>query len=205
MTKVILLPSQLCSRTNDYPFADLRRNEPYHRLLLGSARPEDSILVPVYMSPFSAILPSLRRRHFHVSLVCFASVLAEFLPICLGNIPYSRAATLSAYKSCTVIAIAILLFMMTCIAMSILRPRKRVKSIFRKTDTLASICCYVATTPSGDGNAMGMLEKLHGLSKMGTSERNYLVAKSRGLYAMGVEGGELRIDCDERVTKLWLD
>jgi hypothetical protein len=158
------------------------------------------------MSPFSAILPSLRRRHFHVSLICFASVLAQFLPICFGNIPYTPSTSQRAYEICSKIAMAILLFMMACIAVSILRPRKRVKHMFRKTDTIASLCCYVASTPSGNGNAMGMLDKMRGLSKMGTSERNKFVMKSKGLYAMGiVEGGELRIDCDERVTKLWLN
>jgi hypothetical protein len=163
------LPSQLCPRTKTYYFSDLRRNEPYQRLLLGSARPEDSILVPVYMSPFSAILPSLRRRHFHVSLICFASALAQFLPICFGNIPYSASTSQSTYNTCSKIAMAILLFMIACIAVSIWRPRKRVKPMFRKTDTLASVCCYVASTPSVDGEALGMLVKLRGLSKMGTS------------------------------------
>jgi hypothetical protein len=101
---------------------------------------------------------------------------------------------------------AILLFMIACIAVSIWRPRKRVNPMFRKTDTIASVCCYVASTPRGDGDAMGMLDKLRGLSKMGTSERNNFVMMNGGLYAMGIaEGGELRIDCDERVTKLGLD
>jgi len=76
----------------------------------------------------------------------------------------------------------------------------------RKTDTIASVCCYVASTPSGNGDAMGMMDKMRGLSRLGTSERNKFIIKSGGLYSMGIaEGGELRIDCDERVTKLGLD
>jgi hypothetical protein len=78
--------------------------------------------------------------------------------------------------------------------------------MFRKTDTIASVCCYVASTPSGNWDAMGMLDKMRGLSKLGTSERNKFIMKGGGLYSMGIaEGGELRIDCDERVTKLGLD
>jgi hypothetical protein len=173
---------------------------------MGSVQPEDSLLVPVYMSPFSAILPSLRRRHFLVSVVCFASVLAEFLPICLGNIPYSTSLTFRAYVTCSILTMTILLFMMACIMVLILRPRKRVKPLPRKTDTLASVFCYIATTPGREGDAMGMLGKMRGLSKMGTSERNNFVTKGRGLYAMGVgEGGVLKVDCDERIKKLWLD
>jgi hypothetical protein len=51
---------------------------------------------------------------------------------------------------------------------------------------------------------MGMLDKMRGLSKLGTRERNKLIMKSGDLYSMGIaEGGELRVDCDERVTTLW--
>jgi hypothetical protein len=158
------------------------------------------------MSPLSAILPSLRRRHFLVSLVSFASVLAEFLPICLSSIPYSASLTYRAYRICSMTAMAILLFMIICIAALILKPRKRARPLPRNTDTLASVFCYIAATPSGEGDATGMLDKMRGLSKMGTSERNKAIMKSKGLYAMGiVEGGELRIDCNERVTELWFD
>jgi hypothetical protein len=187
-------------------FSDLRRNEPYYRLLLGSSQPADSILVPAYMSPFSAIIPSLRRRHFIVSLVCFASVLAEFLPIFLGNIPYSPSLTWRAYITCSFLAILILLFMMACVAVLILRPRRSVRPLPRRTDTLASICCYVAADESGEGGAMGILDKLSGLSKMGTRERDNIVVETGGEYTMGiVKGGELRIDFDERITRLWSD
>jgi hypothetical protein len=187
-------------------FSDLRRNEPYHRLLLGPSQPADSILVPVYMSPFSAIIPSLRRRHFLVSLVCLASVLAEFLPIFLGNIPYSPSLTWHAYITCSSLAILILLFMMACVAVLILRPRRSVRPLPRRTDTLASICCYVAAGDNSEGSAMCMLDKLSGLSKMRTIERDAVVSEKGGLYTMGiVKGDGLRIDCDERITSLWSD
>ncbi|KAH8780802.1 hypothetical protein BGZ57DRAFT_977760, partial [Hyaloscypha finlandica] len=184
--------------------SNLRRNEPYHRLLLGSSQPEDSILVPVYMSPFSAIIPSFRSRHFLVSLVCFASVLAEFLPICLGNIPYTPSLTYHAFVTCSILSMIILLFMMACIVVLILRPRRRVRPLPRRTDTLASICCYVAAGESVEGSAIGMLDQLSGLSKNGTTERDNVVIERGGLYAMGIiKGDGLRVDCDGRITRLW--
>jgi len=112
--------------------------------------------------------------------------------------------TKQTYYICSKIAMATVLFMIACIVVSILRPRKRVKHMFRKTNTIASVCSYVASTPNGNGDAMGMLDKMRGLSKLGTRERNKLIMKSGDLYSMGIaEGGELRVDCDERVTTLW--
>jgi hypothetical protein len=99
-----------------------------------------------------------------------------------------------------------LLFMMACVAVLILRPRRSVRPLPRRTDTLASICCYVAADESGEGGAMGILDKLSGLSKMGTRERDNIVVETGGEYTMGiVKGGELRIDFDERITRLWSD
>jgi hypothetical protein len=100
----------------------------------------------------------------------------------------------------------ILLFMMACIVVLILRPRRRVRPLPRRSDTLASICCYVAAGESVEGSAIGMLDQLSGLSKKGTTERNNVVIERGGLYAMGIiKGDGLRVDCDGRITRLWSD
>jgi hypothetical protein len=100
----------------------------------------------------------------------------------------------------------ILLFMMACIAVLILRLRRRVRPLSRRTDTLASICCYVAAGESVEGSAIGMLDRLSGLSKKGTTERYNVVIERDGLYAMGIGNGDgLRVDCDGRITRLWSD
>ena len=57
--------------------------------------------------------------------------------------------------------------------------------MFRKTNTIASVCCYVASTPSGNGDAMGMLDKMRGLSKLGTRERNKLYHEERRFIFYG--------------------
>lgn len=95
---------------------------------------------------------------------------------------------------------------MACIVVLILRPRRRVRPLPRRTDTLASICCYVAAGEGVKGSAIGMLDQLSGLSKKGTTERDNVVIERGGLYAMGiVKGDELRVDCDGRITRLWSD
>jgi Protein of unknown function (DUF3433) len=158
------------------------------------------------MSPYSAIIPSFRRRHFLVALVCFASVLAEFLPICLGNIPYTPSLTYRAFVTCSILSMTTLLFMIACIVVLILRPRRKVRPLPRRTDTLASVCCYVAASEGFEGGSIGMLDQLSGLSKKGTTERDNVVMERGGLYAMGIiKGDGLRVDCDGRIARLWSD
>jgi hypothetical protein len=184
---------------------EFRKLQPYHRLLLGSSYPQDSILVPTYMSPFSAIIPSLRRRHYLVALICFVSVLSEFLPICLANISFSPALTRQAYFTCTYISMIILILMVGSILVLIFRPRGKVRPLPRRPGMLASIAVYVASR--GDSwEGTGLLDGLVGSEKMGTRERDEFVEAQGRLYAMGiVDGDGLRIDDNRRIKRLWSD
>jgi hypothetical protein len=100
----------------------------------------------------------------------------------------------------------IILFMMVCLVVLILRPRRNIRPLPRRTDTLASVCCYVAAAESGEESTLNMLDRLSELSKKKTKERNDSVIERGGLYAMGIlKGDGLRIDCDGRITRLWSD
>lgn len=178
--------------------------EPYHRLLLGGSKPEDSILVPVWMSPFSALFPSLRRGHFLIALVCFVSILSEFLPITLANISFSPAMTKDAYTGCTYVAMAVLIIMLGSVLALLFRPRQHVKPLPRDPITLASILLYITSAEGTD--AMGLLNSLEGLSLLRTHERDSYVKGLESLYGMGIAvDGELRIDEDTKITKSWAD
>jgi hypothetical protein len=157
------------------------------------------------MSPFSAIIPSLRRKHYLVALICFVSVLSEFLPICLANISFSPAMTREAYFTCTYISMVIIILMVGSILVLIFKPRGRMRPLPRRPVMLASIAVYVASR--GDSwEGTGLLDGLIGSEKMGTRERDQLVEAQGRLYAMGiVEGDGLRIDDDRRVKRLSSD
>lgn len=178
--------------------------EPYRRLLLGSSKPEDSVLVPVWMSPLSAILPSLRRRHFLVTLICFISVLSEFLPITLANIAYTPAMTKRAYEICNAMSMGILGLMLLSILVLIFRPRRHVRLLPRAPTTVASLGVYVASV--GDIGERTFLDGMVGLAEATRRERDGVVKGWGPLYSLGlVDGNELRIDDDRRVRRLWSD
>jgi Protein of unknown function (DUF3433) len=98
--------------------------EPYRRLLIGFAKLEDSILVPTWASPFSALFPALRRRHFLIALISLVAILSEILPIALANTPFSAATTKEAYETCTFLAMAILILMLLSVVILIFRPSR---------------------------------------------------------------------------------
>jgi hypothetical protein len=178
--------------------------EPYHRLLLGGSEAKDSILVPVWMDPFSALFPSFRRGHFLIVLVCFVTILSEFLPITLANISFSPAVTKEAYTGCTYAAMAILTIMLGSILTLIFRPRHHVKPLPRSPTTLASVLLYITST--GDVDGPELLDFFEGLSWLNTKERNAYIEGLGNLYSMGiVAGNELRIDEDTRIRRLWAE
>ncbi|PVH84231.1 hypothetical protein DL98DRAFT_584803 [Cadophora sp. DSE1049] len=186
---------------------DLRKLAPFQRLLHGSSHPNDSILVPIWTSPFAAIIPSLRRGHFFVALICFVSLLSEFLPICLANISFSPAITKKTYEVCNFVSMGVLILMVGCILFLIGRPM-RGRPLPRSPATVASVGVYLAGRESewvGDGHG-GLMDGLEGASLMERRERDEFVREKGVLYAMGVVDGDgLRIDDDRRIQRLWAD
>src|SRR5271168_2876143 len=96
------------------------------------------------MSPFSAIIPSLRQKHFLIACIAFLSILSEFLPICLANITFSAATTQPAYETCNDISMVVLILMLISVLVLIFRPRKGVKKLPRNPVTVASVLVYIA-------------------------------------------------------------
>ncbi|KAL5329724.1 hypothetical protein ACEPPN_003239 [Leptodophora sp. 'Broadleaf-Isolate-01'] len=186
---------------------DLRKLAPFSRLLHGSSHPNDSILVPIWTSPFTAIVPSLRRGHFFVALICFVSLLSEFLPICLANISFSPAITKKTYEVCNFISMGVLILMVGCILFLIGRPM-RGRPLPRSPATVASVGVYLAGRESewvGEGHG-GLMDGLDGASLLERTERDDFVREKGVLYAMGVVDGDgLRIDDDRRINRLWAD
>jgi len=176
--------------------------ESYHQLLLGHAKPTDSILAPLHMSPLTALAPSIRRRHFVVALVSLVSLLTEFLPITLANIPFSDTQIKEAYDICNYIAMAILFLMLVSLTILIFRRRYNLRDLPRLPTTLASILLYI--TNSGGEEGWNMMNSLQGLSTVSAKERDARIMGYGKLYAMGlVESGDLRIDEDDRICRDW--
>jgi len=184
---------------------NLRRLEPYHRLLLGSATPDDSILVPVWMSPFSALLPSLRRGHYLISLVCFVTILSDLLPIALANIPFSPAMTKPAYRGCTYVSITVLAIMVLTLLVLIFRPRQHIRPLPREPTTLASTLLYITDSVSSyDGSTFS--DSFDGLALLGTKQRNEHINSLGNRYSLGLAfGDDFRIGEDIKIRGIGED
>ncbi|TEY54133.1 hypothetical protein BOTCAL_0242g00030 [Botryotinia calthae] len=181
---------------------DFRKMDPYHQLLRGNARPQNSILAPVHMSPYSALIPCITRKHYLVSWISFCSILSEFLPITLANIPYSNTGTFLVLLTCFYLAMAILSLMIIGVILLLLRSRHNVKSLPRKPCTIAARLEYLA--PAGEVGDSNLLRSLDGLDSLEREERDAQVISKGKLYSMGVgEDGNLRIDEDERIVSKW--
>ncbi|KAL2070841.1 hypothetical protein VTL71DRAFT_13867 [Oculimacula yallundae] len=186
---------------------DLRKLAPFSRLLQGSSHPNDSILVPIWTTPFAAIIPSIRRGHFFVALICFVSLLSEFLPICLANISFSPAVTKKTYTVCSFTSMGVLILMVGCILFLIGRPMRGIP-LPRSPGTVASVGVYLAGRESEwvDEGHGGLMDGLDGVSLMEREERDDLLRNKGVLYTMGVvEEDGLRIDEDRRINYLWAD
>ncbi|KAJ8064719.1 hypothetical protein OCU04_007038 [Sclerotinia nivalis] len=181
---------------------DLRKMDPYHQLLHGNAKPQNSILAPVHMSPYTALIPSLRRKHYLVSWISFCSILSEFLPITLANIPYSNTETRLVLLTCFYLAMGILSLMIIGVIILLFRPRHCVKSLPKKPCTIAARLGYLA--PAGEVDNSSLLRNVDGLALLQREDRDARVIAKGTLYSMGVgEDGKLRIDEDERIVGKW--
>ncbi|KAM0195424.1 hypothetical protein ACHAPC_000619 [Botrytis cinerea] len=188
----------LWSRVDD----DFRKMDPYYQLLRGNAKPQNSILAPVHMSPYSALIPCVGRKHYLVSWISFCSILSEFLPITLANIPYSNTGTFLVLLTCFYLAMAILSLMIIGVILLLLRSRHNVKSLPRKPCTIAARLEYLA--PTGEVDDSNLLRSLDGLDSLEREERDARVISRGKLYSMGIgEDGKLRIDEDERIVSKW--
>ncbi|TGO39607.1 hypothetical protein BHYA_0051g00480 [Botrytis hyacinthi] len=185
----------LWSRVDD----DFRRTDPYHQLLRGNAKPQNSILAPVHMSPYSALIPSIGRKHYLVSWISFCSILSEFLPITLGNIPFSNTETRLVLLTCFYLAMAILSLMIIGVILLLLGSLHGVKSLPKKPCTIAARLEYL--DPTGEVDDSNLLRSLNGLASLEREERDARIISRGKLYSMGIgEDGKLRIDEDERIV-----
>ncbi|PVH97481.1 hypothetical protein DM02DRAFT_674105 [Periconia macrospinosa] len=88
---------------------NIRSLEPYRRLSSGSGvTPQESILVPSSAHPITAIVTSLRHRHYFVAYVSFLAVLTEVLVVTLSGVPFSSARSHTDFVVSTSLSTAII-------------------------------------------------------------------------------------------------
>ena len=79
------------------------------------------------------------------------------------------------------------------------------KRLPRNPNTVASVLVYIAAQ-GGFREREGLLDSVKGMERMGTEERNEVIEGWGRTYALGLDRrGELRVDEDGRIERLWVD
>jgi hypothetical protein len=124
------------------------------------------------MSPYTALLPSFHRKKYLVALISSCSILSEFLPITLANIPFSSLEMHIAWFISTYIAMGILSLMILGILVLIFQPRTRVEEeLDQKPCTVVGKLRYIAPGGEADCVREGFLKRVDGLVRVDEDER----------------------------------
>ncbi|KAH6867388.1 hypothetical protein B0T10DRAFT_572379 [Thelonectria olida] len=79
-------------------------------------KPKHSILMPLSPNPYVGITTYFDRGHKLLALVSVVTVLSDFLPIVLANIPFNNAITWTTFNVCTWLSVGVLGFMVVVLA-----------------------------------------------------------------------------------------
>ena len=85
-------------------------------------------MMPLCPSPYVGLILYLNRKQHLLALLSFTTILSDFLPIFLANVPFSNAITYTTYEVCTWLSVAVLGFMLAVLGVLagaiLLRPSR---------------------------------------------------------------------------------
>ena len=117
---------------------------------------------------------SIRRRDLTLAAVAIATIISEFLPIVLNNIPFRVTQTFLAHEICTWIAIGVLSFMLAVVLGTFL---VRWPGLPVDPSTVAGAMYYVADSK--------VVEMVEGYTQLNGKERNDVIKAMRGRFEFG--------------------
>ncbi|KAK1755909.1 hypothetical protein QBC47DRAFT_299683 [Echria macrotheca] len=155
-------------------FTSLAILSPYHVLSKKGQPAEHSVLLAPPLHALGGIWSAIRRGHPFLVVVAFTSILAEFMPILLNNVPYRLTQTYTTHTVCTWLAVGILFFMWLVIVASffVSWPHMPVDP-----STIAGAMFYVCDSQ--------MLASFEGLSVLSKEERNRRVRDMKAEFRFG--------------------
>ncbi|KAK5657812.1 hypothetical protein OQA88_2885 [Cercophora sp. LCS_1] len=92
-------------------FTSLALLSPYHVLSQAPQPAERSLLLSPPLHALTGIWSSIRRGHPFLVIVAITSIISEFLPILLNNVPFQLTQTYNTHKVCTWLSVAVLCVM----------------------------------------------------------------------------------------------
>jgi hypothetical protein len=155
------------------------------------------VLLPYATDPYTGFFVGIRHRQPIIAAIALTTVLGDFLPLLLSNVPFNRAVAYESHRISSWISVGILTFMVAMlvllIAMLVLtRPKDLVDLKTLKRGPIACVLMLV-TGPST------VLRAFPGLSLLGRRERD---ARVRGL---GLDYRLVRYRAEDNGTRLAID
>ncbi|KAF5571216.1 hypothetical protein FPHYL_528 [Fusarium phyllophilum] len=162
----------------EFLFTSVAVITPYRRMAEDPQVPTRSVLMTPATNPVSGFFVALRIRDPLLFFTAFTTLLAQFLPILLANVPYSLTQTSEAHEICSRLSIGILLIMVIAMLSSLL-----VKWPDLPVDprSLAGALWYVADAPWVRG--------LEGVAAMSARKRKEAVQGLGGSWTHPYAGG----------------
>ena len=73
---------------------------------------KSSVLMPLSPNPYVGLVLYLGRRQKLLGLLALTTILSDFLPIFLANVPFSNSITYDTFEACVWLSVAVLGFML---------------------------------------------------------------------------------------------
>ncbi|KAJ3526034.1 hypothetical protein NM208_g11377 [Fusarium decemcellulare] len=158
----------------DFLFTSVAVITPFRRMAESPQVPTRSVLMTPATNPFSGLFVALRVRDPLLFATAFASILSEFLPILLANVPYSLTQTKEAHQICARTCAGLLLVMVILLFSSLF---VRWPDLPVDPRSLAGAMWYVAESP--------WIRGLEGVAAMGSAQRKRTVQGLGGRWTYG--------------------
>lgn len=170
---------------------------PYQAMSKDPKLASDSILITRPTNGFTGLWASIKHKQIYPGIVALMTILSEFMPILLTNVPYGLTQTLNTHQIAARASLAIMILMLLTLVGSFF-----IKWPHMPVDprSIAGAMYYVTES--------NMLNQFHGLASVDKKERERRVKEIGGRYWFGqivAKNGDTRTVVDRDDGMLGID
>lgn len=147
----------------DFANAEIRNREPYRRLAVGKAKPQDSILIESRSHPITALFVNISKGRFFLAYLAFTALLSEVLTVALAGVPFSSSQSYRGWLVSIYLSIVIIVLMLIALALAIFRRDSKLQLPY-PLRSIVSTMLYLCNS--------SMLEDFKDLSSLDMKTRN---------------------------------
>ncbi|KAI5468114.1 hypothetical protein BGZ63DRAFT_399638 [Mariannaea sp. PMI_226] len=148
----------------------------------GPSKYSKTIALPYASDSYTHFFSSFATQRILAIAISFSTVLSDFLPLTLANVPFGRTTTWDAYVISTWVSVGLVGFMiailLAMIGMILFRPSNGYIATKRVQKNPITFILYTLSHSSG------LMVWLHSLSLLSASERNERVGRLKLLYEL---------------------